>query len=100
MSLELWSHAVCENRREKEVDREIGRLEVSRRTNLIHGAHLVFWGRTGTSNEARERSDPFFPWFSKGKKPLHNGSYEHRVPEIKNKTLFRTRDVCVCDSTS
>ena len=34
---------------------------------------------------------------TKGKKPIHNGSYEHRVPKVKNKTLFCTRDVCVCD---
>ena len=40
------------------------------------------------NNEARERSEPFFPWFSKGKKLVHNGSYEHRVPKIKNKTLL------------
>ena len=52
------------------------------------------------NNEARERSVPFFPWFSKEKKPLHNGSHEHRVPKIINQTLFCTRDVCLCDSTS
>ena len=41
------------------------------------------------------------------KKPLHNGSYEHRVPkipEIQNQTFFCTRDVYLfiylCDSTS
>ena len=38
----------------------------------------------------------FFLCFPRKKKPLHNGSYEHRVPKIKNKTLFYTRDVCVC----
>ena len=27
------------------------------------------------------------------KKPLHRGSYEHRVPKIKNQTFFCTRDV-------
>ena len=31
-------------------------------------------------------------------KPLHNGSYEHGVPKIKNLTLFCTRDICVCYS--
>ena len=36
----------------------------------------------------------FFLGFSKEKKPLHNGSYEHKVPKIKNKTLFCTSDVC------
>ena len=50
-----------------------------------------------SNNEARERSEPFFPWFSKEKKPLHNGSYGDIVPKIKNKTLFCTMDVCVCD---
>ena len=35
----------------------------------------------------------FFFGIPREKKPLHNGSYEHRVP--KNKTLFCTRDVCV-----
>ena len=29
------------------------------------------------------------------KKPLHSGSYEHRVPKIKIKTFFCTRDVCL-----
>ena len=42
------------------------------------------------NHEARERSEPTFSWFSKGKKPLHNGSYEHRVPEKQNKTFFCT----------
>ena len=46
-------------------------------------------------HEARERSESFFPWFPKEKKPLHNGSYEHRVPKIKNNTFFCTRYVCV-----
>ena len=31
--------------------------------------------------------------FPRKTKTLHNGSYEHRVPKIKNKTLFCTRDV-------
>ena len=35
----------------------------------------------------------FFLGVPTKKKPLHNGSYEHRVPKIKNKTLFCTRDV-------
>ena len=38
----------------------------------------------------------FFFGFPRKKKPLHNGSYEHRLP--KKQTLFCTRDVCVCDS--
>ena len=47
-------------------------------------------------NEARERSEPFFLLgFPRKKRTLHNGSYEHRVPKIKNKTLFCTRDGCV-----
>ena len=37
----------------------------------------------------------FFLGFPRKRKPLHNGSYEHRVPKTKNKTLF-----CMCDSTS
>ena len=35
------------------------------------------------------------PFFACAKKPLHSGSYEHRVPKIKNKTFFCTRDVFV-----
>ena len=27
------------------------------------------------------------------KKPFHSGSYEHKVPKIKNQTFFCTRDV-------
>ena len=34
--------------------------------------------------------------FQGKKKPLHNGSYEHRTPKIQNQTLFCTRDVCLC----
>ena len=52
----------------------------------------------GNKNEVRERSEPFFLAFPREKKPLYNGSYEHRVPKIKKQTLFCTRDVCVCDS--
>ena len=37
----------------------------------------------------------FFLGFPREKKPFHNGSYEHRVPKIKNKTFFCTRFVCV-----
>ena len=44
--------------------------------------HLLF-----VYNEARERSKPFFLGFPRKKKPLHNESYEHRVPKIK-KTLI------------
>ena len=36
---------------------------------------------------AREAS-LFFLGFPRKKKPPHNGSYEHRVPKIKNKTFF------------
>ena len=39
----------------------------------------------------------FFLGFPRKKNPLHNGSYEHRVPKIKNLTLCCTRDVCVCN---
>ena len=35
----------------------------------------------------------FFLAFPRKKKPLHNGSYEHRVPKIKTKTFFW---VCLC----
>ena len=40
----------------------------------------------------------FFLGFPRKKKPLHKGSYEHRVPKIINQTLICTRDDCVCDS--
>ena len=30
----------------------------------------------------------FFLGFPRKKKPLHNGSYEHRVPKIKNKNII------------
>ena len=46
--------------------------------------------RQGRVSEATEAI--FCLW---AKKPLHNGSYDHRVPKIKNQTLFCTRDVCV-----
>ena len=37
----------------------------------------------------------FFLSFPRKKKPLHNGSHEHRVPKTKNKTFSCTRYVCV-----
>ena len=43
-------------------------------------------------------SSLFVLGFPRGKKPLHNGSYEHRVPKIKQNILLY--QVCVCDSTS
>ena len=50
-------------------------------------------------NEARERSEPFFLGFPRKKKPLQNGSYEHRVPKVKKPNIILYQ-VCVCDSTS
>ena len=37
----------------------------------------------------------FLPGFPRKKKPLYNGSYEHRVSKTKW-TLFCTSDMCVC----
>ena len=37
----------------------------------------------------------FFLGFPRKNKPLQTGSYEHRVPKIKNKAFFCTRYVCV-----
>ena len=44
----------------------------------------------------------FFLGFPRKKKPLHNGSYEHRVPKIKkeNILLYLVPGMCVYDSTS
>ena len=46
----------------------------------------------------RASEESLFPWFSK-EKPLHNGSYEHRVTKIKKQNIILYL-VCVCDSTS
>ena len=51
-----------------------------------------------TMRRASESS--LFSLVFKGNKLFYNGSYEHRVPKIKHKSLLCTRDVCVCDSTS
>ena len=53
---------------------------------------------TGTAFFMRRVSEAslFFLGFPRKKKPLHNGSYEHRVPKINTKHY----SVCVCDSTS
>ena len=40
----------------------------------------------------------FFLGFPRKKKPLHNGSYELRVPKIGNNIILYRG--CVCDSTS
>ena len=44
--------------------------------------------RQGRGSEATEAV-----FCLQAKKALHSGSYEHRVPKIKNKTFFCTRDV-------
>ena len=44
--------------------------------------------RQGRGSEATEAV-----FCLQAKKPLHSGSYEHRVPKIKNQTFFCTRDV-------
>ena len=51
--------------------------------------------RQGRGSEATEAV-----FCLEAKKTLHSGPYEHRVPKIKNKTFFCTRDVYLCDSTS
>ena len=48
-------------------------------------------------NEARERSEPFLPWLFREKKPLHNGSYEHRVSKKKKKNIILYQG-CLCVS--
>ena len=48
-------------------------------------------------NEARERSEPFFPCFSKEIKSLFiTGRTSIGPQKYKTKTLFCTRDVCLC----
>ena len=59
----------------------------------VHSTTL-FGDRTIIMRRASEASF-FFLGFPREKKPPHNGSYEHRLPKIKNKTFFSTRDVCV-----
>ena len=39
-------------------------------------------------------SSLFVLGFPRGKKPLHNGSYEHRVPKKKKNIILE--QVCVC----
>ena len=72
--------------------RSVTPLDAARVNRTIFDNHSVHWyyitlikGRD--YNEARERSEPFFLAFPNKKK--------HRVPKIKNQTLFCTRDVCV-----
>ena len=49
------------------------------------------------NNEARERSEPFFPWFPRKKKPLHNGSYENSFAKaIWWWMLYRTLRKVTC----
>ena len=60
----------------------------------LSGTSDTFVGRAysipGISFIMRRASEAslFFLGFPREKKPLHNGSYEHRVPKIKNKTFF------------
>ena len=56
---------------------------------------LAFFVIAGLIMRRASEASLFFLGFPRNKKPLHNGSYEHRVPKIKNQTLFCTRDVCV-----
>ena len=69
---------------------------------LSYGSYITLWqslcppNGSKLSNEARprERSDRgrFLPL---GKKPLHNGSYEHRVTKIKKQGIFLYQG-CLC----
>ena len=72
--------------------RALNREKISDLSSLVDLRRMVIVH----NNEERGRSEPFFPWFSKEKKTPHNGLYERRVPKIKNKTFFGTRDVCAC----
>ena len=45
--------------------------------------------------QARGREGTEAVFCLQAKKPLHSGSYEHRVPKIEKQTIFCTRDVCV-----
>ena len=44
----------------------------------------------------RRASDASCPWFSKEKKPLHNGSYEYWVSKIKITTNIILYQGCLC----
>ena len=56
----------------------------------VHSSNQDLIMRQGRGSEATETV-----FCLQAKKPLHSGSYEHRVPRIKDKTFFCTRDVCV-----
>ena len=49
---------------------------------------IIMIMRQGRGSEASEAI-----FCLQAKKPLHSGSYEHRVPKIKNQTFFCTRVV-------
>ena len=57
-------------------------------------ATCVFIMRQGRGSEATETV-----FFLQAKKPLHSGSYEHRVPKIKNHNIVLYQG-CLRDSTS
>ena len=60
--------------------------------------HIAFFVENGIVMRRASETSLFSLGFPRKKKPLHNGSYEHRVPKIKTKH-FSAR-VIVCDSTS
>ena len=61
---------------------------------MLHGGTCTAVPQYRTSTSICETliMRPFFAF--RQKKPLHSGSYEHRVPKIKNKTFF-CMHVCV-----
>ena len=58
-------------------------------------SHLAVSASTYFIMRRASEASVFFLAFPRKKKPLRNGSYEHRVPKIRHKTVFCTRCVCV-----
>ena len=58
-----------------------------------YGSFFIFFKKIMRQGRGSEATEAVF--CLQAKKPLHSGSYEHRVPKIKNKTFF-----CMRDSTS
>ena len=64
----------------------------SREVRIILRVYIIYYIK---SSGARAKRVFFSLVFQGEKKPHHNGSYEHRVPKLKNKKFVCTRYVCV-----
>ena len=80
----------CLASREDRVGLTIYTLTATNRSGIYTSILVMRQGRWSEATEILFCNEAVF--CLQAKKPLHSGSYEHRVPKIKNQTFFCSRD--------